>query len=135
MLDADHIDIEDLPGTLREMAALIGLVPTLVLVRHYGGTRVYVPREIGPEHPLARLIGFEAAHRLAQHYGGLMQHFDVPRALDAMIQVRNREIRRKASMGMSHRLLALEYRMTERHVRNILGEEPAAETQAKLFGQ
>lgn len=133
MLDADSIDIEDLPATLREMAALIGLPHTLTLVRHYGGTRLYVPREATPEHLLARLVGFEAMARLCQHYGS-GEHFDIPRALDATIAVRNREIRRQAQMGKSQRELALAYRMTERHVRNILGEAPMESPQVDMFG-
>ncbi len=134
MLDADTIDIDDLPATLREMAALIGLVATLTLVRHFGGTRLYVPKAAAPEHIIARLIGFEAMVRLCTHYGAQFQGLDIPRALDATIAVRNREIRRQAALGKSHRELAREFHLTERWVREILGEAPLPSGQADLFG-
>ena len=41
----------DLPGTLRDIAALIGLPSTLKLVETYGGVRLYVPKALDAEQP------------------------------------------------------------------------------------
>lgn len=133
MLDLDDVDIDDLPAVLREMAALIGLAPTLTLVRHYGGVRVYVPQVMTPEHILARLLGFEAALKLTEHYGGA-EVIHVPRALEAMLAVRNALIRNQYhTTDKSQRDLALEHRMTERWVREILGQQPIDDGQVDIF--
>ena len=52
------LTLDDLPESLREVVELIGLSATLKLVEHYGGLiAVYVPREIEPDHRLARDLG------------------------------------------------------------------------------
>ncbi len=134
-LPADQVSIDDLPPVLREIAALIGIAPALTLVRHFGGVRVYVPQVMTPEHTLARLLGFEAALKLADHYGGAAV-IEVPRALDAMIAVRNAHIRAQyRTTEKSQRDLALEHRMTERWIREIVGDDPTDDPQVDLFSQ
>lgn len=116
----DTLDL--LPGVLREIADLIGLPATLILVEAYGGVRLYVPYKVPADHPLALLIGLSAAEKLAEVFGG-SEHFDIPRAVAIARQARNRKLREDRTTGMSHRNLAQQYGMTERQVRNILGEE------------
>lgn len=130
----DELDPEDLPASLKEMVDVIGLQATLKLVEARGGVRLYVPFEIKPEHWISRLIGFEQAVKLARYYGG-QDPFFIPRALDAVIAVRNREIRQKYSMGKTQAELAREYSLTERWVREIVNEVPAGDRQVDLFGK
>ncbi|MFZ6748538.1 Mor transcription activator family protein [Undibacterium sp. Ren11W] len=133
-LSADSISIDDLPQQLRQVADLIGLQATLVLVRHYGGVRLYVPMLMTPEHILSRLIGFETALKLASEFGGI-DHFDIPRATGALRLVRNRQIADKYVKGKSLRNLALEYAMTERAIVKILAGVGTTQEdrQANLF--
>jgi uncharacterized protein (DUF433 family) len=130
LIVSDTLDL--LPGILREFADLIGLPATLRLVESYGGVRLYVPQRLAEDHPLALLIGASAARQLADVYGG-EEHFDIPRAVAIARQVRNRRLREERDRGMSHRDLALKYGLTERQVRNILGEA-VDDRQAELFG-
>ena len=118
-LQADQVRLEDLPQQLRQIAALVGLQATLILVHNYGGVRLYVPVNMTPDHIIARLIGFDLALKLAAEFGG-MDHFDIPRAAGALRLVRNREIAEKFIKGKTLRQLALEYLMTERAIQKIL---------------
>ncbi len=118
-LQADQVRLEDLPQQLRQIAALVGLQATLILVHNYGGVRLYVPVNMTPDHIIARLIGFDLALKLAAEFGG-MDHFDIPRAAGALRLVRNREIAEKFVKGKTLRQLALEYLMTERAIQKIL---------------
>lgn len=118
-LHADQVRLEDLPQQLRQIAAVVGLQATLILVHNYGGVRLYVPVNMTPDHIIARLIGFDLALKLAAEFGA-MDHFDIPRAAGALRLVRNREIAEKFIKGKSLRQLALEYLMTERAIQKIL---------------
>jgi hypothetical protein len=133
-LNTDNVCLDDLPGLLREMAGLIGLSATLVIVQHYGGVRLYVPITMTPEHILSRLIGFETALKLSSEYGGLT-HFDIPRAVAALRSARNAEISDKFIKGKSVRELALYYMMTERGITKILANQGIGmdDRQADLF--
>lgn len=130
-LPAD-IDASLLPGVLREMVSCIGLQATLRIVEHYGGVRLYVPVEIEADHPIAQMIGLDAARKLAAEYGG-QDHFDIPRAAAALRAVRARQIRADRATGMTHRALARKYHLTERWIRHVLGDEETTAEQAGLF--
>ncbi|HEU0283270.1 MAG TPA: hypothetical protein VFQ99_05760 [Gallionella sp.] len=115
------VDIELLPPILQDVVELIGLHLTMKLVETHGGTRLFVPkREVADDHPLARLLGSEAAQKLVDAYGGA-EHFDIPLALRALKAVRNAQIRAERPHS-SLRLMALRYRTTERNIRLICGE-------------
>jgi hypothetical protein len=118
-LTEDNVAVDSLPSVLRDMAGIIGLQATLKIVKHYGGVRLYVPRSMSPEHILSRIIGFEAAIKLAGEFGG-MDHFDIPRAVAAIRATRNAEMSEKFRKGKTLRELAIEYAMTERGVMKAL---------------
>lgn len=127
-----EIEARYLPGVLQEIAELIGLPGTLKLVEVYGGVRLYVPKRMEQDHPLASLIGFDNAATLAATYGGEL-HFDIPRAVAATRAARDRRIRDDRATGRTHRELALRYGLTERQIRNILGDEGEDDRQVGLF--
>lgn len=127
-----EIEARYLPGILQELADLIGLPGTLKLVEAYGGVRLYVPKKIDAAHELARLIGLDHATTLAETYGG-EDHFDIPRAVAATRAARDSRIRADRAAGMTHRELALRYGLTERQIRNILGDEGEDDRQVGLF--
>lgn len=125
------IEARYLPPNLQEMAQVIGLPATLMIVREYGGTRVWVPKTASPDHPLWRLIGPEALARLCQHYGG--EFLDIAKGEIAIKAVRDAAIR--AATGKTQAQLAREYHLTERHIRTLRGGiDPAdATAQGGLF--
>lgn len=133
-LQLDEADVDLLPGIVAEIAMLVGLKDALRLVEAFGGVRIYVPTadRLTPEHWLCDLVGLENAKKLAREFGG-QPHFDIPRCAKAMREVRNRGIRRRRGMGASIRELALAYRMTEKQIGNILGDEVESYEQLSLW--
>lgn len=60
---------DDLPGVLGEFAAVAGRAAALRLAADFGGTEVYVPREVDAGHPLAKSLGLAAARKLVECFG------------------------------------------------------------------
>lgn len=117
-----NIAAADLPESLREIVALIGLPATLQLVERFGGLiALYVPTEIGPEHQIAIAIGISAARKLAAHYGGDCVR-NIPRCAAGLRRIRNDDIRARRAAGVSAARLALSFGLTERQIWSILNE-------------
>ena len=126
----NDIDLNLLPGELREIAQLIGIPATMALVGKYGGVGLYVPIELKPDHPLIELIGAKNAEKLSARYPG--DEIEIGKAEAAMRELRNREIRSQYP-ALSQRALALKYNTTERNIRLILGECARNDDQMTLF--
>lgn len=125
-----EIDLDLLPGTLREIAGLIGIPATMKLVDRYGGVRLYVPQKLDASHTLVIWIGAQNAQKLVDEYGG--ETLEIPKAEAALREIRNREIR-SLYPQLSQRDLALKYHTTERNIRLILGECGNPNNQPDLF--
>lgn len=122
----DEIDINILPGVLREMTELIGLPATMQIVQRHGGTRLWVPaliETLAPDHKLVKLVGMAAARTLSEQYGG--ETLEIPKAERALRAIRDKAIREQWP-AKSQSQLATEYNLTERQVRTILSsiEQP-----------
>jgi DNA-binding NarL/FixJ family response regulator len=50
------------------LGALLGLEALISLSEAFGGRRLYVPQDLGDEHPIARAIGAQPAARLVRRY-------------------------------------------------------------------
>ncbi|GAB0055728.1 hypothetical protein SIID45300_00023 [Candidatus Magnetaquicoccaceae bacterium FCR-1] len=109
---------EDLPGSLEEIAEVIGREGALQLVHACGGTRIFVPRKLRVQHKLVTLLGFEQARKLSSHFGG--ETLTVVRAAELLRRRRNREIIRRYDAGDGVRQLARENALTERQIYAIL---------------
>lgn len=77
---ADHTDRTDLSPLLRQLADAVGVEGVLKLSRAFGGQRIYVPTNPGPEHRLSKLLGHDRAIALAREFGGIRTDNPVPRA-------------------------------------------------------
>ena len=53
------------------LAVHAGFKAAMLMVAAFGGTDVYVPEKMSPNHRIAKLIGFPAAQFLAQHFGNM----------------------------------------------------------------
>lgn len=128
------MNLEHLPERARAIAELIGMPATLKLVERFGGVRIYVPQTVPPSHALVDLLGRDAADRLAIAFGG-DEHFDIPRCTLAARRVRDAQLVADFLGGMSHRLLAIKYQLTERGVRKIIARAgiTADDRQPELF--
>lgn len=64
-----------------ELAAHIGPYPTIQIIQHYGGQRIYIPIDAA-RNPFRDIIGPARATTLSQVYGP--SHFDVPKGAYAL---------------------------------------------------
>jgi hypothetical protein len=77
---ADRTDRTDLSPLLRQLADAVGVEGVLKLSRAFGGQRLYVPANPGPEHRLSKLLGHDRAIALAREFGGIRTENPMPRA-------------------------------------------------------
>ena len=134
---SEPVEADLLPPLLQRFVELIGLAPTMELVRRFGGVRLYVPtpERVSADHPLAAIVGEANLRALAGEFGG-QQHFQLPKAERAVKAARNARI--VAGYGVkSARELALEYGITEGQVVRILSaagaQPPESRFQQGLF--
>lgn len=67
MTDTATLDL--LPGVLREVAEAAGLAAALRLAGEFGGTEIWVPETLTPDHRLAKALGRDAAGAVVRLYG------------------------------------------------------------------
>lgn len=110
-----------LPPLLEAIAHRIGMAATMRLTQHLGGVRIYIPtpERCTEDHQLAKIIGLPNLLALAADFGGAASKIQLPKGQAIVLAARNAEIVRK-SRHLSNRQLALEYGMTEDHIRRIL---------------
>lgn len=116
-----------------QVAAVIGSPATLMLCERFGGINLYVPHNMHASHPIAEVIGIDAAKLLsAQFTGDYILLPNISRRRET--HNRRREVLRLAAgRQMTAKAIALATGYTERHVHNILGESSGDPRQLKLF--
>lgn len=112
------LDAEQLPSSLHDVIDAIGIDAALRLVEHLGGTRLYVPERMTPDHPIVALLGHKHAYALAEHFGG--DQIILPRCVAAIRAMRDETIRLQRSGGASTKALAIKHGLTERQIYAIL---------------
>lgn len=123
-----------LSPTLNRIADVIGLALALRLAEHFGGGEIYVPLRVREDHPVARVIGVDAAAQLARELGGHAgARIDVPKADDVTRAGRNRAIVAAVETGVSKQALARQHGLTTRWVRKICNGDGVDERQLGLF--
>ena len=122
-LELNESDLDLLPPSMRQFATEYGLPALLRLVEVHRGTRIRVPVNPDPDSELCRVLGIEVYTALVKDHPG--EFIEVARCLRATRHLVYRQIQ-KDSLTLSQRELALKYKYTERHIRNIemLGEIP-----------
>ncbi len=132
VVDDSEVLAKYLPPLLLRVSERIGLAATLELVKHYGGTWVFIPMpgRCTPDHVLARMLGFDKLLILAEMLGG--DQVEVPKCEVAIRAARDRRIRALAG-SKTQRETALLYGLTERQVRNIQAGCAVEERQPDLF--
>jgi hypothetical protein len=127
----DGIEARYLPPLLQEIAQLIGLSKTLLVIARYGGIPLRVPAQFDPTHPLCAILGHEAGAALMARFRG--ERLEIPRGVIAQKAVRDRHIRDMRGVKPQWQL-ALEHQLTARQVRNIQGPPEPDARQAMLPG-
>ena len=108
---------ELIPERMQEIASYCGQQTALVLLLHYPGVHVSIPKNPSPTHKLTELLGFAAFVQLCELYGG--QDIQVPRAAAAWRALRNQKILKGFSQGIYQSTMALEHGISERQVNQI----------------
>lgn len=104
-----------LPPSLAELARVSSVAAALTLAREYGGRRIYIPEVMTEAHPLAVLIGYDAAMALSHHYPG--DRPEIPMLRDWRAKVKANAIASARRAGRTQAELAREFGMTERGIR------------------
>lgn len=103
---------------LDELVQLIGHHHAIELLRAWGGRRIKVPADLDQDHPLAFVVGLEAAQKMAHHYGHI--NLDLPAERNFLIDLRNAAILSAFQAGSSISALASMYGVSRRQVNSIL---------------
>jgi DNA-binding NarL/FixJ family response regulator len=111
------VALEDLAESLKPIAEHFGVEAAGIIVRHFGGTEIWVPKTWREGHPL-NVLGADLARRLCEVFGG--EHLPIPRNLMS-VEARQREVLTLAATGEhSVAQIALEVGLTERQVYRVL---------------
>ena len=99
MQNHNHSELENnldlLPQTMQDIVDIIGIVPAIELVKHYGGVGLLIPKsgEKGQaERDLVVVIGNEATSKLMKHYRGDIVY--VPKCEQALRVIRDKNFRK-----------------------------------------
>lgn len=123
-------DLSDLPGSVREIAEVIGRQATLHLLGQLPACRagkpgkesnrviLYVPKKLGPQHRLVQILGAEKAMALALAFGGeVMQPANCRRVY---ARHRDEAILKMLRDGARLEMVLSIMRVSKRHVTNLV---------------
>lgn len=131
------IPADPLPQVLADIAMIAGEEAARRVAGAVGGTRVYIPPHPGPDHWLAKLVGLEAARKIADHFtaGALGARVDIPLGDTGFIASQQARIDAMILAGRSERDIALACGYTDRTVRRRRARLKAMDDsrQGKLF--
>lgn len=107
-------------NVLRSISKLIGLQPTTIIVRRFGGRYLWIPKpeKLTDESPLVLTVGLVPAQRLAEKYGG--QSLDIPNEVNAMLDLRNEAIVKMFLAGTSISAVAYEFGLDRAMIQKII---------------
>lgn len=119
-IDAEKINVDLLPKSLRDLAAVIGIGAALKVAAEYPGLCLYIPARAQPTHKLVPLIGLEKLAELCAVYRG--EEIEVPKLDKALMQIRHQLLRDMQARQCSNREIARALNYTERRVRQLKSE-------------
>lgn len=106
-----------IPPRLHEIAEFCGQKTAWLLLQHFPGVHLHVPKRPSPEHKLAEILGMLAFSKLCEQYGNEL--LTIPRAAAAIRAARNQRILADFAAGKSQAAIAIQYGLTERQVNTI----------------
>jgi len=113
------IPADPLPQVLADIAMIAGEEAARRVAGAVGGTQVYIPPHPGPDHWLAKLVGLEAARRIADHFtaGVGPARIEIPLGDAGFIAAQQARCDAMLLAGRSERDIALALGYTIRTVR------------------
>lgn len=101
----------------------MGFQATGRLLAVFGGSKLYVPAHMPPDHLIAKVVGEAAAARLVEAFEG--ETIDVPRNTEFDRLRRVAVVATLAKQGIDSRGIGERVGLTARHVRNLAGKAVA----------
>ncbi|WP_454887863.1 hypothetical protein [Sphingomonas oryzagri] len=95
----------------------VGEEAAALLIDHFGGTSLYVPRRLGDDHPICLALGRQNAEKVAAWAGGSL--FPVPKR-DRQRELYERVMQAKRDGKVTVAQIAREEGLSERQVYRIL---------------
>ncbi len=131
--DIERISEKALPPRARMLVRAIGLPATLVLLDRHGGTPIRIPARSRRSRKLSAILTAKQIDSLAELWGA--QSIELPKLDSCLLQIRDQEISRRSAAGETHVALAREFKLTRRHIINIVNKarETTVSPQATLF--
>lgn len=129
--DGDHSErMDDLPGSVREIAEVIGRAAALRLIgalpacvagahgKKSSRVMLYVPKKLAPDHRLVQILGAEKAMKMVEAFGGeVMQPANCRRIF---ARHRDEAILRMLKDGARLSMVLSIMRVSRRHVVNLV---------------
>lgn len=103
-----------------ELINLAGIVAAIRICRHFKGRSVYIPETMHETHPIALIIGWDAALELSRRWGG--DRLEIPAESSALVTVRNMQICNAYSTGSTISELARDYGYSRSGIIRILDQ-------------
>ncbi len=106
-----------IPGRMKEIAEHCGEQTAILLLLHYPGVHLSIPKRPHPTHKLADLLGLKMFAKLCEIYGD--EVIQIPRAAKAIRSLRNQSILKDFSKGIYQSTIAIKHGLTERQINTI----------------
>ena len=107
----------NLNGIMEDVGAVMGFQAANRLIAVFGGAKLYVPNNIPPSHPIAKVVGDVAAARLADAFGS--ETIDLPSNEEFLRLRRVRAVATLTKQGFDCRDISEHVGVSMRHVRNL----------------
>jgi len=121
--DLSQIDLSQLPHSLQALITCIGIDNAYQLTCAFGGRPKYIPKH-RERTKLADVLPPEALDALIKRIAGVA--LEIPKAEHFLRQLRNQQIQKESSNGLSRSLLANKYGLSLRQIGNIRRQEACA---------
>lgn len=132
MTDAPLPDRAWFTPLLNRIADVAGERAALILGVEKAGQQIYIPEKIKPDHWLAQMIGFDAAVKMSEKWGG-DKYLDIPPALNGDRKRRSANIARLIDQGYSINKIVQMTGVSRSTVKEHLKKRPKDERQGSLF--
>ncbi|WP_027360854.1 hypothetical protein [Desulforegula conservatrix] len=117
---------------LEDLESIMDEADFVAFLGHFGGRRLYVPKNMGADHPISLVIGLGAAKMLADYLQG--ESVDLPTLDRYNRRFKRKKIRELRKQGKSFDMIAWECECSRRFVVQICRDgkdEIEAEWQAR----
>ena len=116
MIAIENIPLEDYPKGVLDLIEVMGVPSTLLFIEQFGGlNQLYVPKIMMRDHNIAKVVGYDAAAKLAARYGGDVIK-NIPLCKDGLRKLQDIEILNRYLAGEQPKDMYRDYGMTERGI-------------------